>query len=268
MSASLRVLLVGDAMGKPGRQALQRILPEWRRTGRADFIIANGENLAGGKGITADTAAEIIEAGADVLTTGNHVWDNKGAFDVIGRDPRILRPANYPAGMDIPGCGHGLYAVHGMPLKIGVLNVLGRVLMPPIDCPFRAAREALPFLSNETPIIFVDFHAEATSEKIYMGWHLDGHVTCVFGTHTHVLTADERLLHKGTAYITDIGMTGGYDGVIGVKIESVTDKFLRLMPGRHEVCDRNVCMSGALVTLDPATGRALAIERVFEKAHL
>ena len=261
----IKVLLVGDAMGRPGRDVLKRLLPDWKRGMRADFIIANGENSAGGKGITADTARDFFEAGVDVITTGNHVWDNKGVFDFINREQRVLRPANFTNDPGIPGRGFGVYQVPDTNVRIGVINLLGRVMMPPAECPFRVVREALPAIQRETPVIFADFHAEATSEKIFMGWYLDGQVSCVFGTHTHVLTADERLLHKGTAYITDIGMSGGMDGVIGVTVESVQERFLRGLPSRHEVCARNLMMSGALVTVDPSTGKALGIERFCEQ---
>lgn len=264
-SAELRVLLVGDAMGRPGREVLTRVLPTWRANGRAHVIIANGENSAAGKGITEKTAREMFEAGVDVITTGNHVWDNREVFQFIGNEPRVLRPANFALGMDIPGRGYGIFTAPGSGIKYAVVNLIGRVLMGPADCPFRTVRDILVEVRRETPIVFVDFHAEATSEKTAMGWFLDGLVTCVFGTHTHVLTADARLLHNGTAYITDIGMTGGLDSVIGMKFETVIDRFLRGMPAKYEVAERNLGMCGALVTVDTATGRAKAIEPVLER---
>ncbi len=264
MSNELKVLVVGDAIGRPGRAAIRKLLPRWRSQGRADFVIANGENVAGGKGITWETARELFEAGVDVITTGNHVWDNKEVLKFIDTEPRLLRPANYPSGMGIPGSGIGVFECANSGFRVGVLNLLGRVHMEAVECPFRAARCQLQQLRDQTSILFVDFHAEATSEKVAMGWFLDGQVTCIFGTHTHIPTADERLLHHGTAYITDIGMTGSYDSIIGVTIEPVLDRFLKALPVRHTVAEENVKMSGILVTADPMSGKALSIERVFE----
>jgi 2',3'-cyclic-nucleotide 2'-phosphodiesterase len=266
MSGELRVLAVGDAIGRPGRLALKKVLPAWKKEGRADCIIANGENSAGGRGVTLETARDFFDAGVDVITTGNHVWDNKDIFKFIDDEPRILRPANYPMGMDIPGRGCGVFTCPSTGFKIGVMNLMGRVHMEPLECPFRCARTHLQQLREQTNIIFVDFHAEATSEKVAMGWFLDGQVTCVFGTHTHVPTADERLLHHGTAFICDIGMSGSYDSIIGVKMEPVLNRFLTGIPARHEVAEENVKVSGILVTVDPLSGRALAIERFLENA--
>ncbi len=266
MSSELRILIAGDAMGKPGRRALKKLLPAWKRDGRADFIIANGENSAHGKGLTVETVREILDAGADVITTGNHVWDNKDVFKIADVEPRLIRPANYPAGMDVPGRGHGIFECPSTGFQIGVMNMLGRVMMDPLECPFRTSKSIVSQIRQHTSIIIVDFHAEATSEKNALGWYLDGQVTCVFGTHTHIPTADERLLHHGTAYITDIGMTGAYDSVIGMKYESVMDRFLRGMPTKFEVAEENVKMCGVLLTLDPMTGKALKIERVCEQA--
>lgn len=260
------MLLVGDAVGRPGRRALKKILPAWKRDGRADFVIANGENSAHGKGISSDTAREMLDAGADVITAGNHVWDNKDVFRIIDQEERLIRPANYHPAAEIPGRGHGVFTCPSTGLRVGVMNLLGRVMMEAFECPFRTGRALAQQMRQQTSIIFVDFHAEATSEKTALGWYLDGHVTCVFGTHTHVQTADERLLHNGTAYISDIGMTGAHDSVIGMKYESVIDRFLRGMPSRFEVAEENVRLNGALVTVDPLTGRALSIERVSEKA--
>ena len=266
MSSTLRVLIVGDAMGRPGRKAMKKLLPAWREKGRCDFIIANGENSAHGKGLTPDTVKEMLDAGADVITTGNHVWDNKEVFKVIDGESRLVRPANFATGSDVPGRGFGVFECPDTGFQIGVANLVGRVMMDPAECPFRAAKTIVQQMRQQTSIIFVDFHAEATSEKMAMGWYLDGQATCVFGTHTHVPTADERLLHHGTAYITDIGMTGSYDSVIGVRYDTVIDRFLRGMPSKFEVAEENVKLCGALVTLDPMTGKALSIERVMEQA--
>ena len=262
MSDVLRVLLVGDIVGRPGREALKKVVGAWRKEDRADFVIANGENSAGGKGITAETTREMIAAGVDVVTGGNHVWANKDILKVIDTEPRLLRPANYPPG--VPGRGHGVYECRGSEFKIGVVNLIGRVFLESVECPFRAARALVQQIREQTSIVFVDFHAEATSEKVAMGWFLDGQATAVFGTHTHIQTADERLLHHHTAYITDIGMTGPHDSVIGVKVDQVVERFLKATPVKYEVAERNVRLDGALVTLDPMTGRALQIERVVE----
>lgn len=264
MGSQLRVLLIGDVVGRPGRNVVKRLLPQWRQSGRVDYVICNGENSAGGKGITSETARELFTAGVDVITSGNHIWRNRDVFKFIDSEPRLLRPLNYPEEPDIPGQGIGVFELPEQGVRIGVMNLLGRVLMDPMDCPFHAAQHYLPHLLEQTPIVFVDFHAEATSEKVAMGWFLDGQVSCVYGTHTHVLTADERLLHHGTAYITDIGMTGAYDSVIGVTVPPVIDHFLKRMPVRHEVAEQNVKLSGAIVTVDGSSGRALAIERVLE----
>lgn len=263
MSDELRVLAIGDAMGRPGRAAVKKLVPEIRKEAQIDFVICNGENSAGGKGITQDTARELLDSGVDVITTGNHVWHNKDIFRIIDTEQRLLRPANLPQGLGIPGRGFGVYeSESGFP--IAVMNLLGRVHMECSECPFRMARSVLQQLRDQTPIIFVDFHAEVTSEKVAMGWFLDGQVSGIFGTHTHVQTADERLLHHGTAYITDLGMTGGHDSVIGITIDPVIDRFLRGLPIRHEVSEKNVKLSGVIITVDPLTGRAKSIERVLK----
>jgi metallophosphoesterase (TIGR00282 family) len=265
MTEPLRVMLIGDAVGRPGREAVKKIVGRWREDGRADFVIANGENSAGGKGVTAGTISELLDAGVDLITTGNHVWDNKDVFRFIDSEPHMIRPANYPAAARIPGRGFAVAECRGAGIKVGVINLMGRVFMDALDCPFRAADAIIPEIRRETQIVFVDFHAEATSEKMALGWYLDGRVTCVFGTHTHVPTADERLLHQGTAFVTDIGMTGSFDSVIGVKQEQVLQRFLTALPNRYEVAEKNVRLTGALVTVDPETGKALAIERMSEK---
>jgi len=204
---------------------------------------------------------EILDAGVDIATTGNHVWDNRDVFNFIDSERRLLRPANYPPWAEVPGRGHTIVEAENG-LAIGVLNIQGRVFMEPLECPFHVADELVEQLRQRTPIILVDLHAEATSEKQAMGWYLDGRVSAIFGTHTHVQTADERVLPQGTAYMTDLGMTGGQDGVIGMKPDEVLVRFLRSLPSRFEVAEKNVQLCGAIVTVDVSTGRATAIERV------
>lgn len=262
---TLRILAIGDAIGRPGRRAVRDLVPAWRRDGRADFVIVNGENSAHGKGITRDCARDLFESGADVITAGNHIWDNKGVFEFIAGEPRLIRPANYGEGGVPPGRGFGVFDVVGRPgVRVGVTNLLGQVHMAPLGCPFTLADAIVPALRAETPIVVVDFHAEATSEKVAMGWHLDGRASLVYGTHTHVPTADNRVLPGGTAYITDLGMTGGYAGVIGVTSGPVLHRFTTKMPVKHEVAEDDVHLSGVLAVVDVATGRAVSVERVFE----
>lgn len=263
MSNELRVLLVGDAVGRPGREAIKAVVPPMKASGKAHFVIANAENSAHGKGITRETANQLASAGVDVMTAGNHTWDNKDIFNFIRDETHLVRPYNFPDSPEVPGQGFGTFDVPGFGgLQITVINLIGRVLMPAADCPFRAADEVLNEVAGRTPIIFIDFHAEATSEKIALGWHLDGRVTSITGTHTHVQTADEQVLPEGTAYMTDLGMTGGHHGVIGVKHPDVIHRFLTGLPVRHEVATENVLLCGALVTVDANTGKALDIERI------
>jgi metallophosphoesterase (TIGR00282 family) len=224
-----------------------------------DFVIANGENSAAGFGITREIGDELLELGVDVLTSGNHIWDKKEALDFIGTEPRLLRPANYPAGA--PGNGSYLArARNGQP--VGVINVMGRVFMLNIDDPFAVVLREIEAIRQRTRIIFVDFHAEATSEKIAMGWHLDGKVTAVVGTHTHVQTADERVLPKGTAYLTDAGMTGPHDSIIGVEVEPALARFLTGLPSRFETASANPRLNAVLIDADETTGKATDIERL------
>jgi metallophosphoesterase (TIGR00282 family) len=232
--------------------------------GKAHFVIANAENSAHGKGITRETANQLLSAGVDVMTAGNHTWDNNDVFTFIKNEPRLLRPDNYPKSNEVPGRGYGVFDVPALPgVRVGVMNLIGRVLMgASVDCPFRDADRILEDLAGKTPVVFLDFHAEATSEKIAMGWHLDGRVTSVTGTHTHVQTADEEVLPGGTAYMTDLGMSGGHHGVIVVKFPEVLHRFLTGLPVRHEVATENVLLCGALVTVDADTGKALNIERI------
>ncbi len=258
----MKVLLIGDIVGKPGRRAVATVVPRLKRTEGVDWTIANAENAAGGSGVTPDIADELYATGVDVLTSGNHIWSKKEIFEVMNRDHRLLRPINYPNG--VPGVGAWSYQLPTGP-RIGVINVMGRVFMDVCECPFRTTTEAVERLRKETPIIFVDMHAEATSEKIAMSWYLDGRVTCVFGTHTHVQTADERILPGGTAHITDLGMTGPYDSVIGRRTDQILQRFLTHMPVKFEMADGNPQLHGAIVDVDPATGRAVSIRRVQER---
>ncbi|MBI3332674.1 MAG: TIGR00282 family metallophosphoesterase [Candidatus Omnitrophica bacterium] len=258
----MKILLIGDVVGAPGRDAVKALVPILKARHRIDFVIVNCENIAAGAGVTPKTAEELLSAGADMLTSGQHIWRYREIIPFLGQEPRLLRPANYPPAA--PGFGAYVYnSRHGAP--VGVLNLLGRVFMEPVDDPFRAADRWVEELRKKTPVILVDMHAEATSEKVAMGWYLDGRVSAVVGTHTHIQTADERILPKGTAYLTDLGMTGPYDSVIGREVEPVLGRFLTGLPSRYDVAKGNVLLCGALVELDPNTGKALKIERVRER---
>ena len=228
----MKVLFIGDVMGEPGRRVIRRTLHKVVARHNVDLVIANGENAAGGFGITPEIACELFELGVSVITTGNHAWDKKEIIEYFAGEPRLLRPANYPEG--VPGRG-GYVAETPGGARVAVLQLMGRVYMPMVDCPFQVANRELGRLAEETPAIIVDMHGEATSEKMAMGHYLDGKVTAVVGTHTHVPTADEQILPNGTAYITDIGMTGPLNSVIGVKKELAIQKFLTQMPRRFEV---------------------------------
>ena len=254
----MNILMVGDVYGEPGRQAVTKLLPRLRQEHAIDFAVVNVENSAGGFGVTAAIARQVLEAGADVMTSGNHIWDKREIVEYITKENLLLRPANFPAGT--PGVGY--VTVKTGPHKVAVLNLMGRVFMLPIDCPFRKADEILPELRKDTPVIIVDMHAEATSESQAMGWHLDGRVSAVVGTHRHVQTADERLLPKGTAYITDLGLTGPVDSVIGVEPELALARFLSQMPNRFEPAKGPAMLQGAVIRIDPETGRGLSIERL------
>ena len=255
----MKILLIGDIIGRPGRVIMEREIVRLREERGIDLVVANCENAAGGAGITPPIADALFRAGVDVLTSGNHVWRKREAFDLLKLDHRVIRPANYPNGA--PGSGSTIVeTLSGQ--KVGVLNVMGRVFMEPLDCPFRAAERELARLALVTPVIIVDMHAEATSEKVAMGWFLDGKVSCVFGTHTHIPTADERILPRGTGFITDVGMTGPYDSVIGNDAEGVLRRFLTGLPTRLEVAQNDVRLCGVLLDLDPATGRARGIQRL------
>ncbi len=255
----MRILFVGDVVGKPGRRALVQALPALVGGEEVDLVVANGENAAGGIGITSRTAEEIFSAGVDFITTGNHVWKKKEVFDYLEAEPRIVRPANFPPGA--PGRGAALVETKGG-VSVGVINLQGRVFMEAIECPFRVALQEVERLKARSAVILVDFHAEATSEKIALGWYLDGKVSAVVGTHTHVQTSDERLLPGGTAYISDVGMTGPTDSVIGMRYQPILQRFLTGLPHPFEVASKRVELQGVLIEVDEASGRALGIRRV------
>lgn len=265
--SELKILFLGDIMGKPGRLAVIKILPEFCHEHGIDFVIANGENLAGGKGVTRDVAGDLFEVNVDVLTGGNHIWQNREGIAYLNEDIRILRPANYPEHLNIPGRGFAVYSSYSGK-RVGVMNLQGRIFMSPIDCPFQRAEQVVEILKKETQVILVDFHAEATSEKIAMGWHLDGKVSAVIGTHTHVQTADEQILPQGTAYLTDAGMTGAHDGVIGVKKELVLESMLTRLPIRHKLANGDVQLNGALIEIDPETGKSISIKRIIRSVKI
>lgn len=251
----MNILMVGDVVGRPGRKALQMALPEIRKKHHVDMVIANGENAAGGIGITTKTAEELLEDGVDIITTGNHVWHHKDIVPYLEAGQRpLLRPLNYPPG--VPGRG---YLIKG---PVMVVNLIGRVFVGQFDCPFRGMDRLLQEVSPLPPVVLVDFHAEATAEKMAMGWYLDGRVSAVVGTHTHVGTIDTRLLTRGTAYVTDIGMAGAIDSVIGDDVQSVLDRFLTQMHFRLSVGKGNVALNSVLIKVDENTGKAQSINRI------
>jgi metallophosphoesterase (TIGR00282 family) len=256
---SVKILFIGDIIGKPGRQALSRELDRLVDRHSVDLVIVNGENAAGGFGLTLETAKELFDMGVHCITSGNHIWDKKEQVPLVLADPRIIRPANYPDG--VPGAGSALFSTPGG-VKIAVLNLEGRVFMKYLECPFRYADREIERLKKETPLIFVDFHAEATSEKAALGWYLDGRVSAVIGTHTHVQTADERILTQGTAYMSDAGMTGSFDSVIGIGKDDAIRKFLTQLPVKFEVPKKDMRVNGVVVGVDETSGKALGIERI------
>lgn len=251
----MRILMIGDVIGQPGRAAVRSILPDLKREQSLDVVICNGENTAGGFGITVDTATELLDSGVDILTSGNHIWDKKEIIPYLDEGLPLIRPANYP---DAPGRGY----IHHK--GVTVVNLMGRVFMASLDCPFRAADALLERLKqeNESKVVIVDFHAEATSEKQAMGWYLDGRVSGVFGTHTHVGTVDARILTEGTAYLTDVGMTGPMDSVIGSDKDTVLERFLTSMPQRLNVATGPCVLNAVLVDVDEETGTASSVERI------
>ena len=251
----MKILFIGDIVGNPGRTATTQFLNEHRH--EYDFIVANGENAAGGKGLTFEIVDQLLASGVSVITTGNHVWDKKEIFDFIETTPQLIRPANYPTA--VPGRGVAIATAADGHTQLGVINLAGQVFMNRYTNPFHALNAILPEVKAVTPNILLDFHAEATSEKMAMGWHADGKVGAVLGTHTHVPTADARLLPQGTAYMTDVGMTGPYDSVIGTRIDEGIDRFLTMMPNRFTVAKGNVKLCGVEIELDASTGMAVNI---------
>ena len=260
-AATLRVLMIGDVIGKPGRQCLERELPGLRNARAIDLVTANGENLAGGMGLTPSTAGALFDSGVDVITSGNHIWDKREIIPELDREERILRPLNYGE-RDVPGRGWGMFhAADGT--EVAVINAQGRSTMIPIDNPFTSLDRLLDEGADELPAIcLVDFHCELTSEKNAFGLHLDGRVSAVVGTHTHVPTADERILPRGTAYVSDLGMTGPLDSVIGFEPQSVLPRFINGLPTRFEVGSGPVVFNALLIDVDTAGGRARSVERI------
>jgi metallophosphoesterase (TIGR00282 family) len=257
----MHLLFIGDIVGEPGRRAVRELVPKLRQEWNIDVVVANGENSAGGAGITVNTAMEILDAGVDVITTGDHLWDQKEVVMLLQTEGRFVRPANYPAGT----IGQGSTICHrGNVPPLGVLNLQGRTFMPPLENPFLCAEEEVKRLRQVTKLIFVDMHAEATSEKIALARMLDGRVSAVVGTHTHVQTADERIFPGGTAYLTDAGFTGPHDSVLGREIEPIIRRFRTNTPQKFGVATENVLLQGALIELDNSSGRALSIRRVSE----
>lgn len=274
----MKILFIGDIVGSPGREAVKRLLPELKKEYGLDCVIANAENAAGGSGITPRVAEELFACGVSALTSGDHIWKKREIFEIINQEERILRPVNFPAGA--PGRGEAVFKVYPVRnkdytckedisngVKVGVINVQGRVFMQALDCPFKAARQAQEILAKETKIIIVDMHAEATSEKIALGWYLDGLVSALVGTHTHVQTADEKILPQGCAYITDVGMTGPQDSVIGRKIEDVLERFITCVPVRFGIAASNIQLQGVVLDIDEGTGKARSILRIQRKLN-
>lgn len=260
MPNSIRVLFIGDVVGKPGRSAVRHLVPDIARSQGINLVIANAENAAGGIGITPEVASELLGHGVQLLTSGNHIWAKKEIKEYLAVSERpLLRPANYPPGLP----GRGSMVIHTREgVAVGILNLQGRVFMESVDCPFRVAEKEVETLRKRTKIVLVDFHAEATSEKVALGWFLNGRVSAVLGTHTHIQTADERILSRGTGYITDIGMTGAIDSVIGMKKEIAIERFLTQIPCKLEVAKNDVQLQGVILDIDKETGSCLSIIRL------
>ncbi len=255
----INILFIGDVVGKPGLDMVQTYLPSLEKKYRADIIIVNGENAADGKGLTSKEASILFNLNTKVITGGNHTWDKHASQEYIKNEPRALRPLNYPRGT----YGNGFFVAETPKGKVGVLNLQGRAFMNPIDCPFRAADYAVKRLQEETKVIFVDFHAEATAEKIALAHYLDGKVSALVGTHTHTQTSDERIFPNGTAYLTDSGMTGPYDSVIGMKTDAAINRFLYQTPQKYQAATDNRHLAGVFVKVNPDNGKAVEIERIF-----
>ncbi|MFA4829165.1 MAG: TIGR00282 family metallophosphoesterase [Thermodesulfovibrionales bacterium] len=255
----MKVLFIGDIVGKVGRITLKGLLSNLVDRYKIDLVIANGENMAGGFGITEKTADEVLACGVNIITSGNHIWDKKESVPYIAKKNRILRPVNYPPG--VPGFGSIVHTISNG-TKVGIINISGRVFMPALDCPFRVGEKEIEKIRESTKIIIVDFHAEATSEKIAFGYFVDGKVSAVVGTHTHVQTADEKILANGTAYITDVGMTGPAVSVIGVEKEQIIDRFLHQMPMKFETAKGDGILSAVVIEINEETAKATAIQRL------
>lgn len=258
----MRVLFIGDIVGEPGRKAVKELVPKIAKREKIDFIVANGENAAGGSGITPALVDELLGYGIDVITSGDHIWKRKEITDRLSQDARILRPANYPR--ESPGSGSTVVQ-SSSGAEVGVINIQGRVFMQAIECPFRTAKAEVDRIKNKTRVIIVDVHAEATSEKMALGFFLDGLVSAVIGTHTHVQTADEKILPQGTAFLTDAGMTGPFDSVIGRNKEQILTRFISQLPTRFDMAQGDIQLHGAVIDIDEKTGRADSIKRIQEK---
>lgn len=254
----MRILIVGDVVGRTGRRAFERYTRELKRGRDIDLVIVNGENSAGGRGISRKSLDELYRGGADIVTSGNHIWDNREVYGFIDQEPYLLRPANYPEGA--PGRGWCIYPFRNV--NVAVINLSGRVFMPEMDCPFQKIEDILSEIGTQADIFILDFHAEATSEKMAMGFYLDGRVQAVVGTHTHIQTGDARILPKGTAYITDLGMVGPWLSVLGVKPEIIIRKFTSCMPARFELAEGAAVYSALLVEIDSSSGKATGVERI------
>lgn len=258
----MKILFMGDIVGRPGREAVRSLLPRIKEEENIELVVANAENAAGGSGLTPSICEELFSLGIDVITSGDHIWKKREVLDVINKDSRILRPANYPQGA--PGTGATVVTTEAG-VKVGVVNVVGRVFMQALDCPFRVATREIERLKEQTALIVVDIHAEATSEKQALGRFLDGQVAAVVGTHTHTQTADEKILPKGTAFITDLGMTGPFDSILGRRVEDILERFLMQVPIRFQMAKDDVQLHGAIVDIDTQSGLANSIKRVQEK---
>jgi 2',3'-cyclic-nucleotide 2'-phosphodiesterase len=255
----MKALFIGDIVGKPGRQAIKELIPGLVKHNDIDLVIANAENAAGGSGITPSIAHELSKDGVDIITSGDHIWKRKEAQELLEEEKNVLRPLNYPG--DAPGSGSTVVELSGG-VKVAVMNLVGRVFMQPVECPFKTSMEEVKNLRKITKNIFVDIHAEATSEKIALGWYLDGFITALMGTHTHVQTADEKILPKGTAYITDVGMTGPFDSVIGRKKEQILTRFITQRPTRFEMAENDIWINGVIVDFNEKEGTANSIKRI------
>jgi metallophosphoesterase (TIGR00282 family) len=258
----MKILFIGDIVGEPGRRAVEVLVPKIKKREDVEFVIANGENVAGGSGITPKLAEELLDHGVDVITSGDHIWKRREIVEEMESQDRLLRPANYPSGA--PGSG-SMVIESESGVAVGVINLIGRVFMQAVECPFRVAKQEVDRIKSKARVIIVDIHAEATSEKIALGWYLDGLVSAIVGTHTHVQTADEKILPGGTAFIADAGMTGPFDGVIGRKKEQILARFITQLPTRFEMAEGDIQLHGVIIDVDDKTGKANSIKRVQEK---